>query len=146
MKNIFELLANNLFVRREPKLNLRCDLDFRNARADIQEAVGRELKKNQSYFSLLINRCEVFLGEVNYDLSSIPIGQFYKFEQFFTWRITEQLEEFVDTCDAELVEKFKGSILGSDIGVKSSGFTNVAILATVIAIAAIAIMYFMWRF
>ena len=42
--------------------------------------------------------------------------------------------------------KFKDSILGSDIGVKSSGFTNVAILASVIAIATILVMYFIWRF
>ena len=44
----------------------------------------------------------------------------------------------------KIVKKFKGSILGADIGVKSAGFTNIAILATVIAIAAIAILYFLW--
>ena len=62
--------------------------------------------------------------------------------------ITKQykLANHVQKKQSKLVEKFKGSLLGSDIGVKSSGFTNVAILATVIAIAAIAIMYFMWRF
>lgn len=48
--------------------------------------------------------------------------------------------------ESKLAEKFKGSILGSDIGVKSGGFSNVAILAAVIALAAIAIMYFVWRF
>ena len=57
-----------------------------------------------------------------------------------------KLANHVQKKQSKLVEKFKGSLLGSDIGVKSSGFTNVAILATVIAIAAIAIMYFMWRF
>lgn len=45
-----------------------------------------------------------------------------------------------------LVKKFKGSILGADIGVKSSGFSNIAILATIIAIGALCIMYFLWRF
>ena len=40
----------------------------------------------------------------------------------------------------------KGSILGADIGVKSSGFSNIAILATVIALAAFIVMYFLWRF
>ena len=45
-----------------------------------------------------------------------------------------------------LVKKFKGSILGADIGFKSSGFTSVAILATIVAVSAILIMYFMWRF
>jgi len=48
--------------------------------------------------------------------------------------------------ESDLAKKFKGSILGADIGVKSGGFTNIAILATVIAVGAIAIMYFLWRF
>jgi hypothetical protein len=48
--------------------------------------------------------------------------------------------------ESRLAKKFKGSILGSDIGVKSSGFSSVAILATVIALAAALIMYFIWRF
>ena len=46
----------------------------------------------------------------------------------------------------KLVKKFKGSILGADIGVKSGGFTTMAILATVIALAAFVVMYFIWRF
>lgn len=46
--------------------------------------------------------------------------------------------------ESRIVKKFKGSILGADIGVKSEGFTNIAILATVIAIAAIVILYFLW--
>lgn len=45
-----------------------------------------------------------------------------------------------------LVKKFKGSILGTDIGVKSSGFSNVAILATIIAVGVLCAMYFLWRF
>ena len=45
-----------------------------------------------------------------------------------------------------LVKKFKGTILGADIGVKSSGFSSVAILATVIALAVIVVLYFIWRF
>ena len=105
MKNIFELLANNLFVRREPKRNLRCNLNFREVKADIQEEVGCKLKKNESYFSLLIDRCEIFLGEVNFDISSIPIGEFHVFERWFTCRMTEQLREFIKSGDKELVEK-----------------------------------------
>ena len=46
----------------------------------------------------------------------------------------------------KFVKKFKGSLLGTDIGVKSGGFSSIAILATVIAISVIAIMYFLWRF
>ncbi len=47
---------------------------------------------------------------------------------------------------SKLAEKFKGSILGADIGVKSGGFSTVAILATVIALAVFAALYFIWRF
>ena len=46
----------------------------------------------------------------------------------------------------KFVKKFKGSLFGTDIGIKSGGFSSIAILATVIAIAVIAIMYFLWRF
>ena len=45
-----------------------------------------------------------------------------------------------------LAKKFKGSILGADIGVKSNGFSSVAILAVVIALAVFAVLYFIWRF
>ena len=48
--------------------------------------------------------------------------------------------------ESALAKKFKGSILGADIGVKSSGFSNVAILATIIAIGVLCAMYFVWRF
>lgn len=48
--------------------------------------------------------------------------------------------------ESKLSKRFKNSILGTDIGVKSKGFSSVAILATVIALAALAVIYFMWRF
>ena len=48
--------------------------------------------------------------------------------------------------ESKIAKKFKDSLLGADIGVKSSGFSSVAILATVIAIATVAILYFLWRF
>ncbi len=47
---------------------------------------------------------------------------------------------------SKLAKKFKNSILGTDIGVKSAGFSNVAILATIIAIGVLCMMYFLWRF
>lgn len=46
----------------------------------------------------------------------------------------------------KLMKKFKNSILGADIGVKSNGFSNVAILATIIALGSIFVMYLLWRF
>jgi len=48
--------------------------------------------------------------------------------------------------ESRLAKKFKGSILGADIGVKSSGFSSVAVLAVVIALAVALILYFIWRF
>lgn len=48
--------------------------------------------------------------------------------------------------ESHFARKFKGSLLGTDIGIKSSGFSSIAALATVIAIAALAILYFIWRF
>ena len=45
-----------------------------------------------------------------------------------------------------LVKRFKGSILGSDVGIKSGGFSSVAGLAIVLVLAALAVMYFLWRF
>ena len=48
--------------------------------------------------------------------------------------------------ESRLVQKFKGTIFGADIGIKSGGFTSVAILATVIAVSTLLIMYFLWRF
>ena len=47
---------------------------------------------------------------------------------------------------SRLTKKFKGSLLGADIGLKSSGFSSVAVLAAVIALAALIVMYFIWRF
>lgn len=46
----------------------------------------------------------------------------------------------------KLLRKFKNSILGADIGVKSGGFSNVAILSVLIAIGAFLVMYLLWRF
>lgn len=46
----------------------------------------------------------------------------------------------------KFVRKFKSSFLGSDIGIKSTGFTSVAILATVIALAVFVGLYLIWRF
>lgn len=48
--------------------------------------------------------------------------------------------------ESKLTKKFKNSILGTDIGYKSSGFSNVAILATIIAVGTIFVMYLLWRF
>lgn len=48
--------------------------------------------------------------------------------------------------ESKLAKKFKGSFLGADIGVKSGGFSTIAVLATVIALAVLVTLYFIWRF
>ena len=45
----------------------------------------------------------------------------------------------------KLINSFKNSFLGADIGIKSENFTSVIILATIIAIGAICLMYYFWR-
>ena len=45
----------------------------------------------------------------------------------------------------KLVSSFKNSILGSDIGVNSEGFSHIAILSTLIAVGALCIMYLFWK-
>lgn len=59
---------------------------------------------------------------------------------------TYKLANYREKKENKFAKKFKNSIFGSDIGVKSAGFSNVAILATIIAIATLCIMYFLWRF
>ena len=48
--------------------------------------------------------------------------------------------------ESHFVKKFKNSIFGTDIGIKSSGFSSVAGLALVIAITVIFVLYLLWRF
>ena len=45
----------------------------------------------------------------------------------------------------KFVNKFKNSILGTEIGVKAEGYSNIAILATIVAVGAICLMYILWR-
>lgn len=59
---------------------------------------------------------------------------------------TYKLANHAQKKESKLTRKFKNSILGADIGVKSSGFSNIAILATIIAIGALCVMYLLWRF
>ena len=59
---------------------------------------------------------------------------------------TYKLANHTKKKESKFAKKFKNSILGTDIGIKSAGFSNVAILATIIAIASLCIMYFLWRF
>ena len=46
----------------------------------------------------------------------------------------------------KLIEKYRGSILGRDIGMKSSGFASTTIFAGIISVAVLLVLYFLWRF
>lgn len=45
----------------------------------------------------------------------------------------------------KLVNTFKNSILGTDIGINSEGFSYIAILSTILAIGVLITMYISWR-
>ncbi len=48
--------------------------------------------------------------------------------------------------ESRLAKKFKGTILGADIGVKSKGFSSTAGLALVVAITVLLILLLLWRY
>ena len=77
---------------------------------------------------------ETIIISSNDNRSSLNSNQRYK------------LANHSQTKESKLAKKFKNSILGADIGVKSSGFSNVAILATIIALGTLFVMYLLWRF
>lgn len=58
---------------------------------------------------------------------------------------TYKLANYTKKKENKLVSKFKNSILGTEVGVKAAGFSNIAILSTIIAVGAICIMYIFWR-
>ncbi|MBQ2873302.1 MAG: hypothetical protein IJE89_04825 [Bacilli bacterium] len=58
---------------------------------------------------------------------------------------TYKLANNIYKKENKLVSRFKNSILGAEIGVRAEGFSNIAILSTIIAIGAICIMYIFWR-
>lgn len=47
--------------------------------------------------------------------------------------------------DSEKINKFKKSLLGTDIGVKSENFTSIILLSTFIAVGTLLLMYYSWR-
>jgi len=45
----------------------------------------------------------------------------------------------------KIVNSFKNSILGTDIGINSEGFSYIAILSTILAVGVMIVMYILWR-
>jgi len=55
------------------------------------------------------------------------------------------LANHIQRKENKLVSAYKNSILGAEIGVKAEGFSNIAILATIIAIGVFCTMYLFFR-
>ena len=47
--------------------------------------------------------------------------------------------------ESKLTNAFKNSILGTDIGINSEGFSHVAVLSTIVAVGAFCIMYLFFK-
>jgi len=58
---------------------------------------------------------------------------------------TYKLANYNNNRENALVRMYKNSIFGSEIGVKAEGFSNMAILATILAIGGFIVMYISWR-
>lgn len=58
---------------------------------------------------------------------------------------TYKLANYTSKKVNKLTTMYKNSILGSDIGINSKGFTHIAILSSIIAIASFCILYILFR-
>lgn len=58
---------------------------------------------------------------------------------------TYKLANNTHKLENKFVRAYKNSIFGADIGVKAEGFSNIAILATIIAIGLFCTMYLFCR-
>lgn len=58
---------------------------------------------------------------------------------------TYKLANYSNKRENSLVQIYKNSIFGTEIGIKAEGFSNIAILATILAIGGFIAMYISWR-
>jgi len=58
---------------------------------------------------------------------------------------TYKLANYNNKRENTLVRMYKNSIFGTEIGVKAEGFSNIAILATILAVFGLIVMYISWR-
>lgn len=63
----------------------------------------------------------------------------------FNTQNTYKLANRTQKKENKLTNTFKNSILGTDIGINSEGFSHIAILSTIIAIATFCAMYLFFR-
>ena len=45
----------------------------------------------------------------------------------------------------KIINKFKNSILGTEVGINAEGFSNIALLGAILAISSVITMYILWR-
>lgn len=95
MKTIFNCILNH-----SDKLNLKAD-------KEIQSEIKRYLqnkcsKRNKSYLSVLIDGHEIFLGEVNRDLSSASLK-----DADFMYGVADILRNYVSETDIDNEDAFK---------------------------------------
>lgn len=58
---------------------------------------------------------------------------------------TYKLANRVMVNENKFLHKFKNSILGTEVGIRMEGFSNITILATILAVAMVLTMYVLWR-
>ena len=58
---------------------------------------------------------------------------------------TYKLANRTQKKEHKLTTAFKNSLLGTDIGINSEGFSHIAILSTIIAVGAFCVMYLFFR-
>lgn len=49
------------------------------------------------------------------------------------------------TKQDKIINKFKNSILATEVGITSEGFSSIALLGAILAITSILTMYILWR-
>lgn len=100
-KNMFESIAKKLSMK-HPNRNVRSSLDWNYTSYDVP------LKKNKSFFSAyMFDGFEVFLGEVNYDISSLPVNKLWLLRVCIMDQVRDQLIDFLKSADSALVEKLR---------------------------------------
>lgn len=58
---------------------------------------------------------------------------------------TYVLANHIANTDSKIVNNFKKTFLGADIGIRSSNFRLIITLSTVIALGTLFGMYYLWR-
>jgi len=58
---------------------------------------------------------------------------------------TYKIANHIQTKDNKLINNFKNSIFGAEIGIKSDNFKSVILLSTILAVGTIFLMYYFWR-